>query len=222
MKNIFFISLQRAGSNYVEVILNKNTTEDLAFRGYLLEISKHFFPQKLGLFKLVSKKQDAFIIITKNPYMWVESICFNNEMDKETQKELWLIDGFEEYKVKDDADLEEYNLFNIVTLYKDFYTQWLNIAKERGIQIVKYEDFLYEDKAKEVCKKVVHEIGYGQVKSNFKLHDKPIRFSKNFTKEDFEYYKNENPTKISKGSIDTITSILGADFIEELGYEVIS
>jgi hypothetical protein len=142
-------------------------------------------------------------------------------MSPKIQKELWFGD-FKKYKVHDDADLNGHNLSNLVNMYKDFYKKWFEFSKDNKIQVVKYEDFLSEDKAKVVCKKVVSEIGHGQVKSNFKLHHKPIRFSMGFTKEDFEYYKNEKPTKISKVHIDTINKILGSDFIEELGYEVIS
>jgi hypothetical protein len=220
MRNIFFISLQRVGSNYVEVVLNKNT-EELAFRGYLLEVSKHFLPKRIEVFETTKIQQDDFIIIVKNPYMWVESVCWNTEMSKETQKELWFGD-FEDYKVQHNADLNGYNLNNLVNMYKDFYKKWFEFSKDNNIQTVKYEDFLYKDKAEEVCRNIVSEIGHGQVKSNFKLHHKPIRFSMGFTKEDFEYYKNEKPTKISKVHIDTINKILGSDFIEELGYEVIS
>ena len=220
MHNVFFISLQRTGSNYIEVILNKNT-EGLTFRGYLANISKHFFPQDMGLFETAGTQQDAFVAIVKNPYMWVESICWNTEMNKETQKELWVV-PFEKYKVQDNADLNGYNLPNLVNMYKDFYSQWVEYIKDKDIQILRYEDFLFKDKAKVVCKKVVSEIGHGQVKSNFKLHDKSVRYSRGFTKEDLDYYKKEEPTKLSKENIKTINTILGSAFIEELGYEVIA
>jgi hypothetical protein len=203
--NLFLIGLQRVGSNYLEVILNKNT-EDLSFRGYLVEdgkiISKHCFPEDLEDLKNANIPQEGFLIVIRNPYMWLENMCTEETNEIHT-------------------DENGCKTRNLVMMYKDFYTEWIDFAKANNIQYVKYEDFLHRDKAEQTVKKIVDKIGRGKVKSNFKLHDEPIRCSMGFTKDDFDYECKETPSKLSKDDIGIVNSFLGLDFIETMGYEAI-
>mgnify|MGYP001580107656 CR=1 FL=1 len=223
-KNVFFISLQRVGSNYLEIVLNKNTTTDIDFRGYLLDdgnaMSKHCFPEHIDYLKKAKIPQEDFILVVKNPYMWVESVAFNDRMSSEFRESLWW--GFEKYDLEVNPNIGNlrYNLTSLTRLYKDFYTKWMEyLDNNSDIQLVKYEDFLDESKAEESSKNIISKIGCGSVLNDFNLHYGNVRYSKGFEKKDFNYNKKEAPEKLSSNNIKKITSLLGKDFIQSLGYE---
>jgi hypothetical protein len=223
-KNVFFISLQRTGSNYLEIVLNKNTPSDVSFRGYLLEdgnaMSKHCFPKHINYLKKAKIAQAYFVLVVRNPYLWAESLLFNDRMNSDVRESLWW--GFEEYELEKNPDVgnSRYNLENLIKLYKDFYSKWLKYSDSNtDIQLVRYEDFLDEKKAEEVSRNIISKIGGDKVVKDFKLHYGNVRYSKYFDKNDFNYNKKEIPKKLSSNNINKITELLGSDLIQSLGYK---
>ena len=189
MKNLFVIGLQRTGTTYIEHLLNSNM-EDLVFRGAINDIgatfSKHEFPSVKEKVKNSIIKQDGFVVVVKNPYMWVESICFRDEIGRLNACNVG--NHTEKYNLKESTNIKvggnDYNIFNILKLYLDYYQEWL---KHKDVLFIKYESFLDESEALRECNNIVKYVGDGQVKSNFKLLSKPVRNSMDFTREMFNY-----------------------------------
>jgi hypothetical protein len=234
VKDTQFICLQRVGSNFIEATLNKNI-EGASFRSYVLithnggnfdktyHANKHIFPAELKKFldPEADIKPHNYIFLVRDPYMWVDSVCWNKETDKDFVKEMFDFGGFREYNVYDEPTIGEtpHNLDNLLRLYKKYHSEWLEYIKSNDdFYMMKYEDYLFEDKAYTSTNKLVKYFGYGQVNSNFKLHDKPVRYSRSFTKEMFKYQQNQEPKNLSHEHIDKINSILGKGLIESLGY----
>jgi len=223
MKNIFIIGLQRTGTNYVERVLNDNT-QGLAFRGKINDsgevFSKHEFPYVKALVENSIIKHEGFLVVVKNPYMWSESIGFRDEGNRLN------VDFYGNhtatYKLKEKTEVSfgnnGYNLINILSLFKDFYTDW---CRNKDVFLVKYEDFLGEDISKKQIDNVINYFNEGQAKSNLKLPSKPVNHSPDFTLDDFNYYKKEQPELLNPSDIDTVNSVLGSEFIESLGYKIL-
>jgi len=235
MLNIFQLSLQRTGSNFIEVLMNKNL-EGVAIRSQMIDVkteetfSKHIKPCPLVKFDRAPIPVDYFMLIFKNPYMWMESVALIHEMgEKGTITDIQTtiftqVDYFEKYNLFKDGDFGEanWNFDNLVGLFKDYYSDFLELTKEDTRVIpLKYEDFLDTDKAICWAKKFASLSEGGRVKDNFELLDKPVRFSDDFTDEQALYYKRQIPTLLSTAQINRVTELLGADFIEKLGYKVI-
>ena len=223
MKNIFVIGLQRTGTNYVERLLN-DSVEGIDFRGYVRDggqnYSKHEFPYIKEAVTNSIIKQDGFIVVVKNPYMWVESICFRDVYSFLNSKAYG--DHTGTYKLKEETEIKvgdkRYNIFNILKLYKEYYQEW---SKHKDVLFIQYESFLEENEALVECDKVINYMGDGRVKSNFKLPSKPVKNSPNFTQKDFDYYKSQIPKKLTEEHISIINSVLGKDFIKKLGYRIL-
>lgn len=166
--------------------------------------------------------QDSVLFITKNPYIWIEGFIHRNEiatMGNPVDDEKWDMWNPEIIKAFDilDKETESFKLGSLARLYKVFNQIWLSreFVKEPVFQL-KYEDFLCLNKAK----KAIESLSY-KLKGNLKLPDKPVRWSPNFTEEDFTYYIKETPTHLSGGEISSINRIIGEDFIKSLGYKVL-
>jgi hypothetical protein len=233
-KNVQFICLQRAGSNFIEATLNRNI-EGVAFRSYVLvthnggnhdrsyHANKHIFPDELKMFldPDADIKPHNYIFLVRDPYMWVDSVCWNKETNKEFVKEMFDFGSFSKYNVYDEPTIGDtpHNLDNLLRLYKEYHNAWLeHIEGNDDFYMMNYEGYLFEDKAHTDTNKLVKYLGCGQVNSNFKLHDTPVRFSKLFNDEILEYQQHQEPKNLSQEHIDKINSILGKSLIESLGY----
>ena len=218
--NIFIIGLPRTGTNYVEHVC-RSALPSVTFRNKLMDkkrlMSKH---DCIGSYKYLKEAcipQELFLIVTKNPYMWVESICFRDEglyLAKTVNTEK---DDSNECANRTLGD-KGYNLKRILDIYREYYLNW--IYKKDTI-VCKYESFLHMNSFNSEMDRLEKTTGTKGNKSNFKLPSKPVAHSPNFTVKDFNYYRNESPKLLSKSDIEDINEILGKGFIDKLGYKVI-
>lgn len=181
-------------------------------------MQKHILPTKDVEF---GQPQESILLVTKNPYMWIEGFIYTNEIETmgnpadDPKREMWNEDILKEFNILDE-EMDTFKLEPLAKMYKVFNKTWMfsKFVKEPVFH-VKYEDFLFLEKAE----KVIGNLSY-TLKSNLKLPNKPVRWSPNFTEDDFNYYKNEIPTHLSSEDIAKINNIIGKDFIESLGYKV--
>lgn len=123
---IFVNGLQRSGTNFAHQIYQGSVQ-------WCMPYWKHD-PKMEG----IDPPCDKVVCIIKNPYTWVESICFRNQVD--------IVQWFPSYRLRDQNDFLgpfNINLIRLVRLYKCFYTSWLNYDKT---ELVHYEDLLLLNK----------------------------------------------------------------------------
>lgn len=119
---IFINGIQRSGTNFACKI-HKNSSD------YSFPYWKHD-PKLEGIDPDCTK---VFCII-KNPYTWVESICFRNPVD--------IVKWFPSQHLKDHKDHlgpHQINLKRLCITYKLFYASWLNYNKTK---LIHYEQLL--------------------------------------------------------------------------------
>lgn len=231
--NVFIVGLQRVGSNYIEKLLNNNI-EGYSFRSHLVceEVIKnvshitswyrHTLPR--NNFRLPVPHKEI-LLITKNPYIWVESLVKRNEivdimgMDEKSPY-IWnnfIEDYFiyEEHPTDKNKLTDKLSIQGLCELYKDFNEVWLsNKYSDIPVKQIKYEDFIDNKK----CKLKFNELNY-RLKGNLKFPSKPVKWSENFTIDDLEYFKNEKILHLSSKEINTINEVIGKELITKLGYE---
>ena len=202
------------------------------------------FPGELDHYKkLINHSQypqDIMLGVVRNPYMWIESIVhkgwqFNTQPHPQLEKmtwepQAWLMCGAtwsmdifheEEYLVPGMNPNLKRNLYALVTFLKLFYEKW----EEKGNMemIVRYEDFLFPEKAIETTKKIIEKFEIeGEIKDedNFILPRKLIPFSPNWTPPQLKYNKKQIPMRLRDDEIRYINKHL-SDFIIKCGYDVI-
>jgi len=184
---IFVNGIQRTGTNYTRELLQINT--DYEVNEYQPPYWKH------DTFSGIIPECDLIYCVIKNPYTWIESICFRNCVDI-IEKNPHL------YNNKDYLGPFKINLIEACKLYKTFYSSWIKY----GVKLIHYEDLLNESYLKELLNKEKVII------------PQKVNFSHNFKYDYIEYYKNYQLFHLNDNHINVINEILGNDFLEIIGY----
>ena len=202
--DIFVNGIQRSGTNYVTTLLKDNSN---------LEIVEY---DQSGYWKhdIWGKPTDGIlhnhfqckqiITVLKNPYTWVESICFRNQVD--------IVEWFPQYNLRDENDyLGEWriNLRRLLTLYRDWYESWYEIDTIK----VQYEKLLDKRDIKRFLGKELDIETKG-----IKLRDK-VPYSDKIDKTRIEEYKQSKLKHLNQDHINIINEYIGEKLITKLGYK---
>lgn len=209
MKNIFIAGLQRSGTNYAQHLINKNVDVNVFWIPYETNngdysLWKHNI-NPLTKELIDSNNIDGTILIIKNPYSWVESICFRNCMD--------IIDVYgDKYGLLQEGSEQKINIRNLIRFYKNFYINWLNT----NAYLIKYEDLL-SDKEYELNK---FAIVFG-VDINDNIEDvEPTPIVPYYSKDKVDKYLNVQLNYLSNDDIAIINQELGEIFFDIIRYEM--
>lgn len=193
---IYIAGLQRTGTNFASSVYANSIDIDPA-RGY----HKH-------MMKIKGKDLEdcqSVICVIKNPYTWVESICYRSCANIFTSE----VAAYKEYNLHDDIHgigayrehdakwgraTQKINVKNLCTLYKDFYTSWLEYDKT---QLVYYEELVKSNRDK------IHNI---------------VPESSNWEPRRLKTYLSYTTSLLSDDVIHQITDTLGKDFFNKIGY----
>jgi hypothetical protein len=229
MKNISIRGLQRSGTNYLKSLIDKNiivnafshsvlndgTLEEFDYTlisDYLkndcvgkrpFDLWKHNI-NTLNSTLIQEYNIDGFILIIKNPYSWIESIVYRKTIDI-------VITYGDKYNLLENGEL---SISNLINLYKDFYSNWLNA----GAFLIKYEDLLLykEFFLIEFAKKFNLSLKLNKIEDiNFFVEQ-----SSNFDYSLIDKYINVDLSYLNKIQIDTINRELGNDFFNKIGYKI--
>ena len=119
---IFVNGIQRSGTNFAKSLYANA-------KDYCYPYCKHHFK-----YESIDPDCEKVYCIIKNPYTWVESICFRDCVD--------IIKYFPSYQLYDENDhlgRFKINLKNLCTVYKTFYASWLAYDKT---ELIHYESLL--------------------------------------------------------------------------------
>jgi len=196
--NIFINGLQRSGTNYA-LELFKNNLPDCNVSDYTEEYTKHnMFNKEHTLNNYTT------ITIIKNPYTWIESICFRNCVD--------IIEYYSDYKLcNGEYIIGNFNisLKNILKLYKDYYLGWLNNSI-----LMRYEDIINQVTATKKINKIIN------LSNKIEIPNYLVKQSAFFKFEQIREYQNFETKYLTSEDIGYINDALEESFIEIIGYNV--
>lgn len=216
--DFLIFGLQRSGTNYLEVLLQKNFKEfKRNNRGS--KAWKHRVKAK-GLLHNINPVP-AFII-RKNPYKWIESVAIRNNVDFiKTQTEFPICEkkGF-----PDDCYLgpKHMNIIQMAKTYELWYDQWventLEKIKDKSTSL-RYEDLLDEKKRNLFLEKTQERFELKKLQNEW-VNPPPgsVSQSKGMKTDMIKYYKEENNCGLNQKQISYINSVLTPEFFNKAGY----
>lgn len=178
--NILVVGLQRSGTNFATYNCFPGSLD------YLDNYWKHDFKRDGEI------PCDKILCIIKNPYTWIESVCFRNKVD--------IIEYFPEYRLYDEIDHIgpfKINLIRILNLYKNYYKSWMGYRKT---ELVHYEQQLLSEYPDKINSVVPHNEDWNIMRT--------------------KSYRKFSTSLLSEGEINTITETLGESFIRKIGYPI--
>ena len=193
--NIFVNGIQRAGTNYTRQLLETNTDH------YICEYMAPYW--KHDCFADAVPECDSIICVIKNPYTWIESVCFRNCVD--------IVDlNAHLYNSTDNIGNFNINLIELCKLYKKFYTSWI----DHGVTLVHYENLLDQQYIKMFLNKNLDII-----KDGIKIPE-DVTWSANFEKKQIRSYKDYELFYLSQTHIDVINEQFGDVFFNLIQYPI--
>ena len=206
MAQYYIFGLQRSGTNYMAQLMRLN------FRANLVnaypETWKHSIKVPASLHPAV-----PILIIHKNPYTWVESLCFRNRVD-------WC-SGQKNYPcgAKGGTDEIMVNGINIVSLakaYRDFIHTWV---ESQNHVTIRYEDLLIEENRLVALDRIGRKFSFKHTKPTWtNVAPGNVPQSKDYNEMREKYYIEGFPTNLEDFQTAKITEVIGADNIAVLGY----
>lgn len=211
MKDFLIAGLQRSGTNYIETLLNKNI--DNTKFGWEDWYWKHNInPPSLALFRQHNLR--GIILCVKNPFAWVESICFRESSD--------LYDAYGVYyDMNDKSSLYFENngmIFNVkalIKLYNEYYNNWVN-APNLNIYTIKYEDILKEPTKVITEFKERYNLQFKNDELDTIVANLPSSNNWDFSLK--EFYVNYRLKYLDNKQLDYIAQLLDIELLKKIGY----
>ena len=211
--NYFIFGLQRSGTNFLEQIMTRNFGANKQNRNNACW--KHNIDPPEGW-----QSQRPTFIIYKNPYTWIESICFRNTVDWiKRQKKYPANEGPDELRLGP----QHINIKNLALTYKHFHDSWIPKNEDnKNIMVIRYEDLLIEKERTKILTKINTDF-YQKRKSNQWIVPQKgtVSQSGDYNEERENYYLNMQPNELNEYHISVITEVLGEDLITSLRYDVL-
>lgn len=212
----FIFGLQRSGTNFIEQSLTQNFGAQKQNRTNACW--KHFIDPPQGW-----NPEIPTILIHKNPYTWVESICFRNTVDWiKTQRKY---PAQEAIQPELQLGPQKINLANLAKTYHHFHNEWLwkmPPEKKRNMLVIKYEDLLIEEKKIEIFESMKTRFGAKQTKPTWTFPARGrVSQSSTYSAQIENYYINMQPQQLNDNHIRVITNQIGPVNIRKLGYNIL-
>jgi hypothetical protein len=240
-EKIKIIGIQRSGTNYLSTILENNydivsidtgqNREPGSKRDYFWKHS--YNPDQYikntdnspnivqeGLKSLINDKVPT-ILISKNPYFWLESIKRNpGDIGKEG---ISFVDWnqIQPKQHKSQVILGPYGQFdleNVCQMWTDFHRYWIN-NKFDNLKFVKYEDLLINPKR--VISDIEETFGLKNKVSELVI-PKKVHMSTSFNKNSISRSIEQTKPRITDKEKHIMTDSLSHNIIRFLGYEVLT
>lgn len=159
------------------------------------------------------------IIIHKNPYTWVESIAFRNNVD--WIKSQTTYDPIEYSKFYMIGEKQKFNAINLAKTYKHFHDTWL----PRADMIIKYEDLLVPKKRDDIISRIHKDLDIpkkSSIKDTWDIPNKgTVSQSRDYDDTREQYYIKGRPKHLNDRIKFAINHHVTPDLIQSMGYDVL-
>lgn len=209
----FIFGLQRSGTNFLEQIIERNFGVRKQNRNN--SCWKHSIDPPEGW-----TAQHPTFIIHKNPYTWVESICYRNTVDWIKRQTTYPAKEGPEELLLGPSNI---NVKNLALTYAHFQRSWtLKQAEKEKVSIIRYEDLLVQDSREKILEDINSNIYQKRKHDRWIIPARgKVSQSKDYNEDRESYYLNMKPSKLSEYHISVINEVLGEDLITDLGYDIL-
>lgn len=207
--NYYIFGLQRSGTNYVEQLIRAN------YKGNRLNNGsnhwKHHIEIPAGL------RQDApIIMLYKNPYLWVESLCFRNSVDWVTTQLKYPPNTGPAHHL---VGKNKLNIVSLAKTYKDWHNTWS--AQQHIGYLMKYEDLLNEKGRIRHFSNLEKKYTLRRIRNEFvDIPKGQVGQSRDYNDKRHSYYQSQKTSNLTPEQKALITSTLGPGNIKKWGYDI--
>ena len=215
---IFVNGLQRSGTNYLtRLILNNFNNVEIANRANVQCASwKHNLVINRKLYSEARFAPNYFILVYKNPYTWLESICCRGGVDYHKTQ---LLHG--DPKKLEGIKFEGFSITHLAKTWSTWIKNWLidknDIIPLNTRKYTRYEDLLDKETREKFLESAPFRRSQPTKDWNNPMIGK-IALSKDFTKERLEYYKKMMPEKMTQDVLDVYNEYLSDEVLSISGY----
>ena len=239
-RGITVYGLQRSGTNYLAKLLEINF--DIFVKNHALVVDgETLYNSDLEgvMWKHSMHITDMFdssspcIVLYKNPYLWIESLCFRHRADFDIDKHPYATGDGPDYllagpdtairEVKEDPnnDNPKLNVLMVAQAYLDWHASWTDNPPSNSY-VVKYDDMLIEETRNQHLRNIASKFNLRDIVDTYNNYISYVPESIVFTEDRYKYYEDQKPLYLTDKQISVINNVLGRERIERWGYEYIN
>jgi hypothetical protein len=211
MKDFLIAGLQRTGTNYTETLLNKNIDCKFGWEDWYWK--HNINPPNLALFRQYNLR--GIVLCVKNPFAWIESVCFRNFTDLYESYGVYY-DMNDKSSLYFENDEKIFNVKALVKLYNEYYHNWLNNTQV-SVHIANYEKILKSPESFLIDFKENFHLQFKNESLDLDI-SKEFMTNPNNYDEMVENYKNFQLSHLTNEHIEEIIPYLDIELLKKLGY----
>ena len=201
----YIFGLQRSGTNFVEELIKLNYGHRKINNAAIWKHS--VIPPEI-------ENDTPLILIHKNPYTWIESICFRNEVDWKKKQTNYIITNESDEDLK--AGKNGYSVKVLAQAYNDFHINWYERIKTANAYIIKYEDLLEKEGTDRLISDLNSKFNW---KNSKNIIPTRVSQSSDYTRLRGEYYKTQTPRELTAYQIQAISNVITNEVFELNQYQ---
>ena len=237
IKTFTVFAPQRSGTNFTEHLITSNFKK-IKCHPPLNQYAWKHEPNAKRIYSNYNEyrkelRQHLHLLVTKYVYKWVESIQ-RNAVDIVIRRpellDISYCSSHEKLKTENNMNVPmawvvgEINLIELVNLWNEFYTNWLEMGpKFKHWGVVKYESLLSQEQRQNFLQAIQNT--YGLEKINLTGWNLPVavpmspRWNKSLSiVKGRDYSDLTTCHKLTQNQIDIIDTLVDKDLLEKLGY----
>jgi uncharacterized phage-associated protein len=236
VKSFTVFGLQRTGTNFTHQLVINN------FQNLNLNQSQYVWKHEpntdlvYNLYKKQKRENHAHILVSKNPYKWVESILRNPvdikirrprvlyNLDALSQDHVLEISSSTQNKMAKAWKIEKINLVELIKLYNEFYNNWINLQpKIKNWSLTKYETLLDLENCLQFVESLSQKYKWNIIKHSHLIIPAHVTLSENWTlslrkKKIQDYWNSDCIKTLTQDQVNVIDKHLDKSLLEKLGY----
>lgn len=217
MTDYYLFGLQRSGTNFLEKIIQYN---------YLFKSANSNMGRNRNLWKhninptlKEYKNTNISILMHKNPYTWIESICTRNDAQWTTDQREY--SGINTGELEYELGPNKINVKILAKAWSDYHTNWNAFLQGKKHLIVKYEDLLTQKGIDQFIESFSNMLDTTETFQDPIVIPEKIPYSNPFTDDDKSYYMNQIPKVLDQNHIKAINEYLDNTIMSSYNYTIL-
>lgn len=217
MQYRYFVNgLQRSGTNYLQKLIGDNFIEVSHCNSSKVDGAwKHNVSITQELFSKAKAEPNYFLLIYKNPYTWLESICLRTNIDYQRTQTL-----HGDAKFVEGPRLKHFSIIHVAKTWNSWVHNWLlnddNIIAHCIKKSVSYESLLTEQSRNLFLESLPFK-RLDRHKWNIPKYGS-VRLSKNMNADMIKYYLNMKPIGIDQTMLNVYNEHISDEALNVTGY----
>lgn len=212
-KEYYIFGLQRSGTNFLEVTLQRNFN--------ITKVNRTTKSWKHGIDLYNDTRPEVpKIVIYKNPYTWIESITTRNNVDwLKTQRTYNSQEGPHELRIGP----HNMNVQQLAKTYVHWYQSWIK-TDIMNRHIVRYEDLLKPETRTDILEEIRDKFNLRRRddRKNWIIpQNGTVSQSKDYNEKRRQYYLKMRPENMTRVQIDAVNEVIPDSVFGRLEYKKI-